>query len=178
MTHNPAHNPSPEETIDRLAITDVLHRHCRALDRNDAPLLKSCYWPEADVDYGNFRGPAHSFADLIGPALAQAYELTRHSISNTLVELNGDQAMAESHVQAGHLFIGGETEMRFEGRYLDRLEKRENRWCIIHRQVVMDWSRTQSLEDERSSEAFAALAKGCSNDQDPLHAFLAGGRQA
>lgn len=178
MTDNHVFSPSIEEVRDRLAISDVLHRHCRGLDRNDAQLLKSCYWPDAEVDYGNFKGPAHSFADLIGPALADAYELTRHSISNTLVEISGDVALAESYVQAGHLALGGQAEMRFEGRYLDRLQKREDHWCIVHRQVVMDWSRTQSLDDERNSEAFAALAKGDGGELDPLHSFLAGGSEA
>ncbi|TDG14877.1 nuclear transport factor 2 family protein [Seongchinamella unica] len=170
--------PSPAEVDDRLAIIDVLLRHCRGLDRNDAPLLKRCYWPEAEVDYGSFKGPAHSFAELIGPALAEAYELTRHCIGNTLVELQGDTALVESYVRAGHLFTGGQAEMCFEGRYLDRLQKRAGRWGIIHRQVVMDWSRTRKLEDARDSEAFADLARGRDDDRDPLHAFLAGGNTA
>lgn len=178
MTQNASYSASHEEVSDRMAVLDVLHRHCRGLDRNEPELLKGCYWPESTVDYGSFKGPAHSFADLIGPALAQAYELTRHSISNTLVELSGDTAVAESYVHAGHLFIGGQKEMCFNGRYLDRLERRQGHWCIIHRQVVMDWSRTQNLEDERNSEAFANLAKGRSDRQDPLHPFLAGGCEA
>ena len=173
MTHTQVASPTTEETGKRLAIADVLNRHCRGLDRNDAELLKSCYWPDAGVDYGNFKGPAHDFADLIGPALSQAYELTRHCIGNTLLQFEGDTAYAESYVQAGHLLIGGETEMRFEGRYLDRLEQREGAWAIAHRQVVMDWSRTTGLQDERDSEAFAALAKGKADNSDPLYPFLA-----
>ena len=175
MTHSLVATPSAEEIGQRLAIADVLHRHCRGLDRSDAQLLKSCYWPDAEVDYGSFKGPAHDFAELIGPALAQAYEITRHCISNSLVQLEGDSAYVESYVQAGHLILGGKAEMRFEGRYLDRLQQRGGQWRMVHRQVVMDWGHTRDLQDERQSEAFAALAKGSANGSDPLYPFLAGG---
>ena len=172
MSQSTSQYPLDDRVDDRLAIDDVLKRHCRGLDRNLPGQLKDCYWPEADVDYGNFKGPAHSFAELVGAALSETYELTRHAISNSLIEFDGEQARVESYVQAGHLFPGGSQQMRFEGRYLDLLEKRDGQWRMLHRQVVMDWSQTSTLDDERESEAFAALAKGSSDGSDPLHAFL------
>ena len=78
----------------------------------------------------------------------------------------------ESSVDAGHLLPGAKEEMLFSGRYLDTLEKRGGRWKLLHRQVVMDWSRRQQVADERSSDAFAAMAKGAHGTLDPLHAFL------
>ena len=53
-------------------------------------------------------------------------------------------------------------------------EKRDGRWALRYRQVVMDWSDTFSVTDSRDSEAFSALAKGCNNSRDPLYAHLAG----
>lgn len=163
---------SPENIADRLAITDVLLKHCRGLDRGDGALIQSCYWEGAEVDYGSYKGPADAFAELVVQALAGGYELTRHCIGNTLVAIDGDRARSESYVDAAHLMHGGEQEMRFGGRYLDRLEKREGDWRLLHRQVVMDWSRTTAITDERSSEAFEALAKGRNDAGDPLHLFL------
>ena len=58
--------------LDRLAIEDTLHRHCRGLDRCDAELLTSCYWPEAEVDYGSYKGPACEFAGLVVSARGTA----------------------------------------------------------------------------------------------------------
>ena len=178
MTHSPVRPPSAQQQADQLAILEVLNRHCRALDRNDAQLLSDCYWPDASVDYGSFKGPAQDFAALVGPALSDAYELTRHCISNTLITFDGDSARAESYVQAGHLLHGGTAQMQFSGRYLDLLSKRDGSWCISHRQVVMDWSHTGNLTDERSSEAFAALSKGSRDGSDPLYPFLRGGDRA
>ena len=174
MTADTGALPTHAAIADRLAIEDTLHRHCRGLDRGDSELLSSCYWPEAEVDYGTYKGPAADFAGLVVSALAESYELTRHRISNVLVSLTNTTARVESYVCATHLLPGGTQEMRFEGRYLDTLEKRDGRWALRYRQVVMDWSDTFTVTDSRDSEAFAALAKGCNNSRDPLYSHLAG----
>jgi hypothetical protein len=172
MASDPGIPPNSEQLADRLAIQDVLSSHSRGLDRHDSALLQACYWPDAEVDYGAYKGPAHPFAELVIPALDSQYELTCHHLSNTLVEFLGEKALAESCVTAGHLSAGAEQEMLFSGRYLDTLEKRDGRWKILHRQVVMDWSRTHPVQDERGSEAFADLAKGAHGENDPLYTFL------
>ena len=170
-----SNSTKPARIDDRLAIQDVLHSHCRGLDRNDGALIAASYWPDAEVDYGSFKGSAGQFAELIGPALSNAYELTRHRISNTLIDFDGATARVESYVEASHLLTGGASEMRFGGRYLDTLEQREDEWRMLHRQVVMDWSTTRDVADERQWEAFTALSKGSNDGSDPLHTFLQGG---
>ena len=157
-----------DEVANRLAIMDILHSHCRGLDRSDAECIKAAYWPEAEVDYGAFKGSAHQFADIVVVALAENYELTQHSVSNTLIQFDGDnKARTETYVTARHLFASGDGEMVFSGRYLDQLERRGDSWKLMHRQVVMDWSRNHSVEDARDSEAFAALSKGNNGSTDP-----------
>ena len=175
MTAYPGITPDAQELANRMAITDVLHTHCRGLDRLNDETLKACYWPEAEVDYGSYKGPAQAFTELVVDALGGAYELTRHSITNTLITLQGSTARCESYVSADHLLHGANSEMCFAGRYLDRLEQREGLWKILHRQVVMDWGRSRDLIDERYNEAFTDLAKGSHDSSDPLHRFLAGG---
>jgi len=172
MTTGTGITPTPEQLADRLAIQDVLHLHCRGLDRLDKDAIQCAYWPEAEVDYGSYKGSAHVFAELVVGALGQTYELTRHSISNTLTQFTGHVARSESTVHAGHLLIGAQEEMLFYGRYLDKLEKRHGQWKMLHRQVVMDWSKRLPVQDERGEEAFAALAKGAHLDTDPLYPFL------
>ncbi len=172
MTADIGITPTVAQIADRLAILDVLHLHCRGLDRLDKHAIQTAYWPEAEVDYGSYRGGAHIFAELVVEALGQTYELTRHSLSNPLVRLSGNDAHSESSVSAGHLLLGAKEEMLFYGRYLDRLEKRHGRWKILHRQVVMDWSKNMPVQDQRSGAAFADLAKGAHFGGDPLYAFL------
>ena len=164
--------PSPGEMSDRQAIADILHRHCRGLDRADSAALQSCYWPEAEVDYGNYVGPAQDFAGLVVTALQDSYELTRHALSNMLIDLQASRALCETYVNADHLLPGAALEMCFGGRYLDLLEKREGVWRILHRRVVIDWAKTREIEDLRGTEAFAAMAQGAHGAADPLHDFL------
>ena len=164
--------PNAQELAHREAIREVLAIHSRGLDRNEGELLASAYWPEAEVDYGSFKGRAHDFAGLVGPALTAAYELTQHLLGQTVISLDGNRANTETYVYARHLLQGAEEELAFAGRYLDQLELREDRWKIIHRQVVMDWSLRLGVHDERRGDAFGALAKGSADRQDPAHAML------
>ena len=164
--------PDTVELQHQLAIQQVIFCHSRGLDRLDAETIASCYWPEAEVDYGNFKGSAHMFCGLVVDALPASYELTQHTLGNTLIEVSDGAAKAESYVTAYHLLKGAKEEMVFSGRYLDTLELRGDCWKLLHRTVVMDWSRTHPIQDERNSEAFAALQKGKHREQDPLASFL------
>ncbi len=138
----------------------------------DSTAIQCAYWPDAEVDYGRYKGSAHVFAELVVGALGEQYELTRHTLSNTLIVFKGHKAVCETSVNAGHLLRGAEEEMLFYGRYLDTLEKRDGRWKIFHRQVVMDWSKKLPVQDERSTAAFVDLAKGGHRESDPLYMFL------
>jgi hypothetical protein len=162
------------EMLERLAIEELLNFHSRGLDRCDSSLLKSCYWPDAEVDYGSFKGSAHQFAELVTKALAESYQLTQHCLSNTLIAMGGKRARAESLVTAVHLLKDGQEEMSFSGRYLDQLECRDGTWKIMQRRVVMDWSRRRAVEDERESESFAQMSKGRNDGSDPSYPFFAG----
>ena len=84
----------------------------------------------------------------------------------------GDQARVETCVSAGHLLHGAAEELHFFGRYLDRLEKRDGRWKLLYRQVVMDWCKRLAVVDERDSDAFGALSKGAHANDDPLYPFI------
>jgi hypothetical protein len=164
--------PSLNEIADRLAIQEVLSMHSRGIDRLDQAAIEAAYWPEAEVAYGAFDGRAHDFAAMVVHALRAGYELTQHSVSNTLITFLGDRAKSESYVAAYHLLNGAEEEMFFSGRYLDAHEKRGDVWKMIHRRVVMDWSRQWAVVDERENAVFAGLAKGARIENDPLYPFL------
>jgi hypothetical protein len=47
---------------DRLDIYDCLVRYARGLDRHDAELIASAFWPDAQANYGAlFSGPRDDF---------------------------------------------------------------------------------------------------------------------
>jgi len=165
--------PCPAEIADRIAITDILHLHSRGLDRLDHDALEHAYWSDANVNYGFFKGPAREFAPLVLGALEHSYELTRHSLSNIAILIEGDNARSEAWVHAAHLSPGADEEILFYGRYLDELQRRDGQWKILHRHVVVEWIKRHPVIDERNSDAFSALTNGTRGSEDPLYQHLA-----
>ena len=45
-----------QELLDRKACEDVLMRYGRTLDWLDQSGQEECFWPDATIDYGFFRG--------------------------------------------------------------------------------------------------------------------------
>jgi len=126
--------------IDRETIRDCLARVARGEDRRDAELLGTAYWPDASVDHGIFLGTFREYLSWVVPG-APAVLLTLHTLGQSLIDLRGNRAMAETHVTAYHR-IKMESEERdivLGGRYLDALEKRSLEWRIAKRTMLYDW---------------------------------------
>jgi len=124
---------------DRQEILDCVNRYGRGLDRLDAALIESAYHPDAVDNHGPFAGPLPEFVKF---AIEVEGKLlwTHHGISSHNCEVDGDTAHAESYV---HWFVrmpDGKTLGAGGGRYLDRLERRDGKWKIALRRLLMDWS--------------------------------------
>ncbi|MEU4332025.1 nuclear transport factor 2 family protein [Nonomuraea dietziae] len=134
---------------DREAIRDVLHRYARGADRCELELFKSCYWPDATDVHWFYNGNAHAFADYVIPLLAQI-DNSQHSITNPVIDLDGERAFVESQFYVMHhipLDVGRHVDQQLEGRYIDVFERREGQWRILHRQTVVEAGREFVVED-------------------------------
>lgn len=171
------------ENIERLlaerAISRVLLRYCRAVDRADIDLLSSTFHPDASIEHGPFVGSAKDFCELhrsmAGPS--SPYKSTQHLISNIVIDLGEDWANAESYVQAYHRREDstGVYDEFVGARYLDRLERRHQCWKIAARKSVFDWSRVEPGTPqfwEQFAEPSTFLF-GSRSLSDPLYAFAA-----
>jgi hypothetical protein len=133
--------------LDRLEAKDacqsVLFDYARANDRLDEALLLSCFWPESEHQHGGFKGKSVEF---IGFALKvlRNIKYAAHHISNVSIEVEGDRALSECYYFAHHRRDaktgGGEEDAFFEGRYIDRFERRNGVWKIIQRRGLSDFS--------------------------------------
>ena len=126
--------------VDKEEIRDVIYRYCRAVDRCDRDLLKSCYWPDARDNHGFYSGNAHAFADYVVPILEQA-QSTTHSISNVLLEIDGHRACGESYVHVTHRSArtdGTLIDNKSNCRYIDLFERRNDEWKILFRAAIVD----------------------------------------
>lgn len=136
-----------EEVAARLEITDVLHRYARSMDRMDAELALSCWHPGGTDDHAPlYKGSAAGFIEWLWPVHA-AMEFTRHTISNILIELDGDRAGVECCYAVTLRVPHGDTvyDIMTLGRYVDRFEKLDGRWAIRHRTAVREWNRTEPV---------------------------------
>lgn len=125
--------------LDRAEILDCIHRYTRGMDRLDRELVRSVYHDGAIDEHGGFVGPVDDFLDW-----AFAYHAGQirhqHYVTNHSVELDGDEAHAETY----YVFVGTDRNPDAPlyvvgGRYVDRFERREGRWAIAARVCLVEW---------------------------------------
>lgn len=128
--------------LAREKIRDCIARLARGEDRRCDQRISLCFWPDATTDFGIFEGNFRQYLDWVTPG-SPAVLLTQHILGQTLVQVRHKQAAAETHVISYHRINTGEQErdIVIGGRYLDRLEKRNNEWRIIQRTMLYDWSQ-------------------------------------
>jgi hypothetical protein len=124
---------------DRQAILDCINAYGRGLDRLDADLIRAAYHPDAVDQHGAFVGGVDEFVPF-AIACEAGFLVTHHGISSHNCEIDGDTAHAESYVHFMVRFPDGQTVGCGMGRYVDRLERRDGRWAITVRRLVMDCS--------------------------------------
>lgn len=133
-----------EQVVAEAAIRDIQMRYCRACDRMDFDLLRSCFHPDAMTEYGFFGGSVDSFIASARQSLS-AFVKTTHNTGNQLVEVEGDGAWAEHYAVATHRLAadsqGPERDFVTAVRYVDRLECRGGDWRIARRVLILDWMR-------------------------------------
>jgi hypothetical protein len=141
-----------DEMLAERAISLVIHRYAHAADRGDVDLMESCFWPDATLDIGIFRGDAQAFVDGLRNAPVDPTRISRHLLGNILIEVN----LAEGRARAETYCVGGGRMRDAEGRlvervahvrYVDRFEERNNEWRIHRRVVAFDWTTTGSVEE-------------------------------
>jgi hypothetical protein len=158
--------------LDKQAITEVLHRYSRGVDRCDRAVLATVYWPDAVDDHMMFQGSGEALLDYLCEAIREMR--TAHRISNILIELDSaTHARCESYAWAYHNMVvesGRREDVVFGGRYLDRFEKRNGEWRIAHRKLVMDYFQRQPASEDLG--VFGALEiTGSHAPVDPLYAL-------
>jgi hypothetical protein len=159
-----------EERLKRLdeleakeAIRDGLYRYARAIDRCDVELLKSCYHPGAPDYHGVFAGKAEDFCIYMPPEMKR-YRSVRHTLTNPLIELDGDRAFVETFYWCV-LFLdaaGGQGNEYVEqvayGRYLDIWERRAGEWKIAYRRLVSDGATLRLITDQPAFQRIAGVS--------------------
>jgi hypothetical protein len=93
-------------------------------------------------------------------------------IGNIYIELNGDEAVAESYELDRHKTpMNGEVrDLVLAARTLDRFVRRNGEWRILERTKVMDWGRNIAADDAVYQNS--PLQKGGDDRSDLSYALL------
>lgn len=160
-----------QQIADRQAITDLIYRYCRSVDRLDIPLGHSIWHDDGQADYGAdyYQGPGKGVIDLICKHHLGTLNHS-HQIANILIELNGDRAGSESYCTATLRIMKGDTlmQMMVWTRYIDSWSRRDGRWGIDHRVAIRDF------DEIRPVTAMSQQARGRRDRDDPSYAVLRG----
>ena len=82
-------------------LKNLIYLFARSIDRVDEELMRELFWPDATDDHGLFTGTAEDYVAWVIPLL-KSMNGTQHTISNILVEVEGDKASAETYFVAYH----------------------------------------------------------------------------
>ena len=139
------------DLLARQAITDVIYRYARGIDRMDFDLVRSCYHDDAYDDHGAFAGSVDEFIASARDFLAR-WTATQHFMGNLLIEIEGDRARAETYAVAYHRREDDEGNGKDDVmgiRYVDRFECRDGEWKIAYRVVATEWRRVDPVSGAR-----------------------------
>jgi hypothetical protein len=157
----------------RRQIQDALLRYARGVDRLDAELISSAYYPDAE-DYRGAAGPAFIGAKA-GPTIVErlraSCDASFHSITNMLIEIDGDVAWSESYFQVwqSKALAVGTRRLHVCGRYVDRFEKRDGSWRIARRICMTDLMNETVTPDDVE---FTHRVNGLRSRQDPSYSRI------
>ena len=151
-----------DRLLDKQEITECILRFARGVDRHDAELARSAYHEGARDDHAMFVGSGAEVVEWADGLHDQHFRSHQHYVANVLIELDGDEAHAESYV----IRVGGAKDSHGHtlggGRYLDRLERRDGEWRIVDRVLIIEW------DDDFGPVADASLASS-QDREDPSY---------
>jgi hypothetical protein len=159
------------ELLAKQAIYDVVVRYCRAVDRLDMDLLRTCYHQDAQF-YTGRSGSIDEFVTWIMDNLPR-FKGTMHIVGNHLCQVSGDEATAETYGTSHHWgepFADLTLNFATGFRYVDHFARRNGEWRILKRTLVLDWSVTVPGDSRRDMDGKGVL--GARGDTDPSHGLF------
>src|SRR6185437_1225379 len=122
------------EREDRQDISDLLVRYATGIDRRDWPLFRTVFTDDCELDYGEIG--AWNGVDAVADFMEKVHALaghTLHRLSNQVIAVDGDQAVARTYVDA-LIMVGDNTSgVNGIGFYDDDIVRTPDGWRIARR---------------------------------------------
>ena len=140
-----------EVVIAKDQIRDQIYNYSRGLDRMDRELALQVFHPDAVVTQpngsgGGFKGNGAQWVDYAWKAHANI-AAHAHQMTNILIRVNGDKATSETYAMDSLRSEPTETSQSTNlilVRYADTWSKRNGRWAMDSRNIIIDFSTNNS----------------------------------
>lgn len=161
-------NQAMQTLLDKQAITELVLRYCRAVDRRDYKTLKTLYHQDGIDDHsGMFCGTGDEYVEWLKTMLP-ALESTSHQVFNHYIVVQGEVAEGEVYCQSFHKDASGNAFV-IGGRYLDKYSKASGQWQFLRRKTVFDWQHDFISSDS----GLQGVANGGHSGEDPSNNYFA-----
>ena len=164
--------PAVEALIAKQAITEVVYRYCRGVDRFDRDMVRDCYWPEATDEHGSFAGTRDEYLTWLFERMLPRFSWSQHFVGNVLIDqldLAAGRAKCETYGQSRHHRPSDVPEHNLISgfRYVDDFERRAGEWRIARRICPLEWVRV----DDASMffDASPTHRRGTRDRSDPVY---------
>ena len=149
------------ETIDRLAIRDLIENWAVWRDAGDWDRFATCWHEDGFMHATWFQGPAADFIRVTKEGWAKGVSIL-HFLGGSSIDLAGDRAIVQTKMtisQRGDV-QGVACDVVCTGRFYDFVEKRAGRWGVVVRQPIYEKDRIDPIDPAASLELDrAALAR-------------------
>lgn len=136
--------------LDRAEIRQLVQSWVFWRDAHDWDALRAAYTPDGRMSSGASSGSVDEFIAFSKAFTAKGGLVPRHLIGSSLIELNGDRAIAETRVTVllrGEL-DGVEVDVTAWGRQYDRFLRYEERWRLKERTPIYDKDRLDPVHPQ------------------------------
>lgn len=134
--------------------------------------MRRCYHTDATDDHGLYAGDVDGLIQFL-MGIATTLSATSHQLGPPHIEVDGDTAKAETYCLGWYERPGADDSVWSiaQGvRYLDELSRRDGRWAIANRIVVLDWERV--FAPGRQSAPATSWQRGGRGEADPSFTFF------
>lgn len=162
-----------QELWDHHEIRQLLSTYCRTCDRADEVGMAATYCDDSWDDHGPKKMPGKPFSVATIQEAIETTSVVSHQLGQSLIEVDGDEAGAETYFIATLLRNsddGGQIFNQLGGRYVDHLLRENGQWLIKRRLCVREWSVTNPQNgDWLAGAGFVETRRG---QEDVSYAML------
>ena len=142
---------------DKIACAELIQNWGFARDQGKWDDLNAIMHPGGEIAVSWFRGPYTEFVNHCRNNFGKG-SAAKHQLWPARVAVNGNRATGETNVAilVRQTIEGVECDLTSNGRFLDRIEKRDGVWRMVERAALYEKDRRDPVEPSQKFDAMMA----------------------